>query len=253
MRSLLARSAWAALLMAAPASALVTFSWSGPNPSNGGHPLAAEAAFSITGSTMQIQLSNTAASDVLVPTDVLTAVFFHLPGDPLLTPVSVTVAPGSEVRFGGGTDPGGGVGGEWAYRNALSNPAIGLANAGVSSVGLGLFGPDDLFPGSDLWPPESPDGLQYGLLSMGDDITTGNQAVTGKEPLIQYSVLISLAGVPMGLAESDISGVYFKYGTSLSEGPPPPPPPPPIPEPLSTLTCLLGAAALGCYRRFVAR
>jgi hypothetical protein len=84
-------------------------------------------------------------------------------------------------------------------------------------VGLGLFGPGNLFPGSDLQPPTSPDGLQYGLTSAGDDTTTGNAPVTGDNALIKNSVVFTLSGLPSTFLLSGISNVGFQYGTSLTD------------------------------------
>src|ERR1041384_4772806 len=59
----------------------------------------------INTSGLRITLANTSSGDVLVPSDVLTAVFFSLAGHPKLTPVSAVISAGSTVLFGG-TDPG---------------------------------------------------------------------------------------------------------------------------------------------------
>jgi len=160
-----------------------------------------------------VVLTNTSPADVLAPADVLTAVFFDIFGNPTLTPVSAVLGVGSAVLFGG-TDPGGSVGGEWAYAAGLSGAPHG-ARHGISSVGLDLFGPPDLFPGTNLAGPASPNGLQYGITSAGDNPATGNTPVTGTQPLIQNEVVFTLA-VPEGF-QLNISKVSFQYGTDLSE------------------------------------
>lgn len=212
------------VLLAAEASASVTFTGSSGS-------LSAEATFASSGSDLQVTLTNTSSADVLVPTDVLTAVFFSIAGNPTLTPLSAVLAPGSTVLFGT-TDPGGVVGGEWAYKSA----------SGVSSTGLGIFGPGDRFPGSNLQGPTSPDGLQYGITSAGDNPSTGNTPVTGTNALIKNSVIFTLGGLPVGFALNDIGDVVFRYGTSLSE--PSFPGTPQVPEPASVLTWI-GLAGLG--------
>lgn len=202
---------------------------------------AASVTFAAGGSDLIVTLENTSVSDVLVPVDVLTAVFFDIHGSPLsLARGSAVVPAGSSVLFGG-TDPGGVVGGEWAYRSGLAGP-YGAAY-GISSSGLDFFGPGDLFPGSNLQGPASPGGLQYGITSWGDDPATGNTPVTGTNALIKNSVVFTLSGLPAGFdPAASISAVTFQYGTSLSE------PQIHAPEP-ATLALLVVAGALGFRRR----
>ncbi len=204
----------------------------------------ASATFEAVGSDLVVTLRNDSAADVMVPTDVLTAVFFAIDGPPIaLTRTRVVVAPGSSVLFGG-SDPGGVVGGEWAYRGNL-NSSLFDGSYGISSTGLGLFGPGDRFPGSNLQGSASPGGLEYGLTSLGDNPATGNAPVTGKEALIRHAVVVTLSGLPADFDPSrQISGVLFQYGTSLSE--------PRTPEP-TTLTCLGAAALLARTRRSARR
>ncbi len=175
--------------------------------------LAAEAVFEVQGTNLVVKLTNTSMDDVMVPADVLTAVFFS--GVPSgLMPLSAVLSPGSSVVYGG-TDPGGSVGGEWGFACGLGASAPGPC--GISSSGLGLFGPGNLFPGNNLQGPTNPDGLQYGITSKGDNATTGNSPVTGDNALIKNSVIFTLSGLPEGFNASNISGVQFQYGTALSE------------------------------------
>ncbi|MEE8170441.1 MAG: XDD4 family exosortase-dependent surface protein, partial [Phycisphaerae bacterium] len=123
--------------------------------------LSASVAFETSGTDLLITLSNTSTADVLDPAEILTAVFFNIAAAPMtLTPVSAVIGPSSTVLFGG-TDPGGGVGGEWAFRDSLQG-APGGRSYGISSTSFGLFSAAYLFPGSDLERPRAPDGLQYG-------------------------------------------------------------------------------------------
>src|SRR5262249_38071850 len=145
--------------------------------------------------------TNTSDGDVLMPVDVLTAVFFDVSGPALsLTPTSAVLNGGSTVFFGT-TDPGNVVGGEWAYKGGLVGEPAG-DHYGISSTGINLFGPGDRFPGNNLQGPDSPDGLQYGITSAGDNPATGNSPVTGDNALIQNSVVFHLSGLPAGFDPS---------------------------------------------------
>ncbi|HBS29126.1 MAG TPA: PEP-CTERM sorting domain-containing protein [Phycisphaerales bacterium] len=233
MRVTTTSSIVAALCAAGPASAgtlLVTASVGSR---------AASVEFVASGTNLVVTLTNTSAADALVPVDILTGVFFDIAGAPVLTRSSAVVAMGSTVHFGP-TDPGGVVGGEWAFKGALVGAPWG-ADFGISSAGLGLFGPGDRFPGSDLQPPPSPDGLQYGITTAGDNPATGNAAVTGGGALIQNAVVFTVSGLPLGFDPMlAISGISFQYGTALSE-------PNIVPGPAGL--ALLAAAGLGWTRR----
>jgi len=205
--------------------------------------LAASATFDAQGSNLVVTLTNTSLTDVLVPADVMTALFFDFGSSLVLTPVSAVLEAGSVVHFGG-TDPGGVVGGEWAYRAALAGAPLG-ATYGISSAGFALFGSSDLFPGSDLSPPGSPNGLNYGITSTGDDVTTGNSVVTGDVPLIQQTVVFTLSGLPAGFDPStSINSISFQYGTALTD-----PNVPYVPGPASGAIALSGVLALVRRRR----
>lgn len=197
------------LLEASPAGALRITGSSGS--------LSASADFSASGTNLVVILTNTSSADVSVPAEVLTAIFFDVAGVGALTRVSAVLTVGSTVFFGG-FDPGGVVGGEWAYASNLAG-APGGATEGISSAGFDLFGPADLFPGTDLQDPASPDGIQYGITSAGDNTATGNAAVTGSNALIKNSVTFTLDGLPIGFlpSQQNITNVSFQYGTALTE------------------------------------
>jgi len=181
--------------------------------------LSASATFdaSVAG-TLTVTLTNTSASDVLVPADVLTALFFSLDGA-TLTKVSAVLAGGSTVFYDPQGQPAGGVvGGEWAYKAGLAG-APNTADMGISSTGVGLFGPGDRFPGADLAPPTSPDGLQYGILSAGDNTGTGNAGVTGSGGLIKNSVVFTFTIAGFTDLDTQLSKVSFQYGTNLTDEP----------------------------------
>ncbi len=208
---------------------------------------AASADFSAAAGKLTIVLSNDSMADAMLPTDILTGIFFDIAGSPLsLARISVTI-PSGQGAFMIGTgaaapvDSGGVVGGEWGYKGGLSG-APGGSKYGVSSSGLGLFGGGDLFPGSNLQGPASPDGIQYGITTKGDNLTTGNGGITGSG-MIKYSVVIVLDGVGSNFNLNSISNVSFQYGTDLSE----PNVQTNVPAPGSL--ALLGVAGLACRNR----
>jgi hypothetical protein len=179
--------------------------------------LSASALFENVGGNLRVTLTNTSGADVLNPSSILAAVFFDIGGasPPVLTPASAILGSGSTVLFGG-TDPGGVVGGEWAFASNLSG-APGGALWGISSTGLGLFGAAN-FPGTNLQGPLSVGGVQYGITSFGDNPAIGNAAVTGGNALIKYQVVFELSGLPAGFDPSArISDVQFQYGTALTD------------------------------------
>ena len=166
--------------------------------------LSASADFNLSGSTLTVTLTNTSSADVLVPTDVLTGVFFNTTHT--LTPVSASLN-GSSVFYGAFINN---VGEGYQYKSGVS--AHG-ENSGITAAGLGIFGPTGNFfaPGATL------DGLDSGILSAGDNAATGNTGVTGHGPLIKNSVQFTLTAGPGFTLDELGSTVVFQYGTSLTE------------------------------------
>lgn len=203
---------------------------------------AAEASFAVNGSgQLVVTLTNTSTADTLVPADILTAVFFDISGPAVsLSRDSAVLNVGSIVEYD--AQPAGGVvGGEWAYIGGLSN-APGNAKYGISSTGINIFGPGDLFPGPDLAPPTSPDGPQYGIVTAGDDVNTGNGGITGSGGLIKNSVVFTLGGAGAGFDLSRIGNVLFFYGTAIGEVPP-------VLSPTPGTAALIGLAGITGFRR----
>ncbi len=202
--------------------------------------LEASATFDTMGANLTVILTNISMADVEVPADVLTALFFDSTVPLNLTPVSAVLGPGSVVHFGG-TDPGGVVGGEWAYRQAVTNGPMMLPYS-ITSVGLSLDGSEQMFPGTNLQGPVNEDGLQYGITSAGDNMATGNAPVTGGNALIQNEVVFTLSGIPRNFDPSQsITFAFWQYGTDFSE------PGFGVPEPATA--ALLGVGALALIRR----
>jgi hypothetical protein len=105
---------------------------------------------------------------------------------------------------------GGVVGGEWAYASGIDGP--GLATEGIGSAGFGLFG-NATFVGPDLDSPAAVNGMNYGILSAGDNTATGNSPILS-EPFIKNSVVFTLLGT---FNIASIANVWFQYGTGLTE------------------------------------
>lgn len=198
--------------------------------------LDASATFSASGSTLTVTLTNSSLFDVLVPADVLTALFFDYDGTALnLTPTSASLNLGSIVLFAP-PPPGGSVGGEWEWEESFDNPAPSGAAYGIGSSGFNLFGAGEMFGFGDLDPPANVNGLNYGITSAGDNPASGNSQVTGGVPLIKNSVVFTLAGLPADFDENLVSNVNWQYGTDLSE--------PNIPEPASLALIVVGLLSI---------
>lgn len=253
------------LAVACPAygTSVLTYLWDTKVVDNGvttfsfteGSPRAARATFEASGSNLRIGLTNTSTFDVMVPEENLTALFFDLAGGDSLSPVNALLGDGAVVYQGSTiiTDINGDgvvdaddrdVSGEWAYKTKV--PTLPATYA-ISSVGLDdLFGPKDRFDTSmNLAGPKSPDGMQYGILSTGDDPSTGNGGISGSV-MSRDSVVFTFSGLDTDFDPADISNVWFHYGTSYTS---PLPPPPSMPEPATMTALMLGAGALVGYTR----
>jgi hypothetical protein len=192
--------------------------------------LSASATFSQTGTMLHIMLQNTSTGDVKVPTDVLTGVLFN---SPKLTPVSASLVGSTE--YGSSSNFGDG----WGYGHVS---ALGFTNAidatgAVNGLGHSNFSTTHTNLG----------GLNYGIVSAGDNSATGNGGVTGKGPLAKSEVDFTLT-TPAGFKLSDLGNtVEFVYGTELVADPKFTgrlvPDPTPTPEPSTML--LLGSGLVG--------
>lgn len=223
--------------------------------------LQAQATFSTSGSDLVIRLTNTATYDAMVPSDLLTGVYFSVAAAPALSKTggSARVSFGS-VTMGGvqfttptnyaGWD-GQDVGPEFAFR-AVNGGGPGNGQYGLSSSGLGLFGPNDRFDTvRDLHPPEDPNGPNFGITTAGDNLATSNGGVSGV-PIIKNEVVFALTGLPSGfvLGLGSITDVWFQYGTDLREPSMPGTPENVVPLPSAGLAASAGLLCiLAVHRR----
>jgi hypothetical protein len=239
-----ARVCYASLLAAGltitatqPAGAAVTVT-----STNG--TLAASAQFDTVAGNLRVVVTNTSVADALVPTNILTAIFFDLSGNPTLSPISALIsgAPATVLNCTAAdactTPIAGNVGGEWAYASGLVGAPQG-AHQGISSSGLGLFGGAN-FNGPNLQGPAAVAGGQFGITSAGDNPATGNGGLNN-DALIQNQVTFLLGSLPAGFnVATGLSNVFFQYGTTLAVA---------VPEPESYAMILAGLGLMG----FVAR
>jgi hypothetical protein len=175
----------------------------GPLYSGSSGSLSATAEFDLSGNTLTVTLTNTSSADVLVPTDILTGLFFHT--SHTLTPVSASLN-GSTVFYGPLTDVGDG----WGYASGVSAQGENSAISATGAVtGLGH---------SNFSAANNPlQGENYGILSAGDDPATGNGGVTGAGPLVKNSVQFTLTAGPGFTLDELGSSVVFQYGSALSK------------------------------------
>jgi hypothetical protein len=174
------------------------------------------------GTLFSIELANFGAAAV-VPTDVLTGVFFD---GITFNPLELAAFTGASASLAGNTTtgcnplpPGGpcpsgstlNVGGEYAGEQV----ALGPYDYGISSSGLGLFGGPN-FNGPNWADPLAVDGLQFGLVSVINGISAAaNAGVTGV-PLVRGVITFTLSG-PQGFNPfASLTGVVFNYGTELN-------------------------------------
>lgn len=183
------------------------------------HPLAASAEFTLVGGKLQITLSNSYAprydttKGKIVPSDVLTGLFFDIVGTPSLTYDSAGLAPGAAFVNGSGdsdlrvpTTPGGG----WGFLQSSS--PLHAANGITQHYVLGTAG-WGILNGN---PTNGVGDLNYGLVNPGYEAGDGNKGVNSNV-LIRSSVVFVLGGTLTGDLASIIQNVRFQYGTALDE------------------------------------
>jgi hypothetical protein len=169
----------------------------------------ASATFDVSGTNLVVTLSNLYSNGnfQFVQTDVLTAVYFNVNGKPTLATVSANVPASSTIWHPDGTN----VGQNWQYLQ--NNSGLGSTvtqDYGISSTGLGIFGPSGNFSSNG----QHLDGGGWGLMPQ----TTANfgHAQFDTTPFVQSTAVFKLSGFGSNLL-SDIGNVEFQYGTSLTE------------------------------------
>jgi hypothetical protein len=179
-----------------------------------GEALSAIATFTVSNLELIVTVSNTGTFDPINANDILTGVFFDLPGDLKLTPESVELASGSSVidhRLPVGFT--GDVGSQWAYRNDLVGAPDGT-DEGISSTSLKWFSAKDLFPGEKIKGFGSLGGISFGITTLAD-LGGHNRGDLKNQALTQNSVVFTFSGLPEDFSISDISNVTFQYGTTF--------------------------------------
>lgn len=203
------------------AGATVTFSAS----TTGSTGLAASAAFTISGTTLTVLLTNTDTGLPVTPKAeeaLLVGVFFNL-GSGAFTPVSASVAASSLIQTGNctvvacpsatTTD----VGGEWGYKySAVAfNADVAGANQAIATD-TDLISSATAFPGTANYEnPAGIGGIEFGIVPA---IFTANQ---GDGPMDANTLIKGAATfvltIPDGLSEDDITNVYFQYGEDFDD------------------------------------
>lgn len=186
--------------------------------------LSASATFVQSGTDLIITLKNTATQKALIPSSVLTAMFFKMDVNVNFGRTSALLGPGSTVLNASSQPDGGVVGGEWALENNISAdklPFFSTASGtqyGISSSGhADLFGENALFPGPNLDGPASTNGMSYGIVS-DIDYANANSPIKNN-PFIKDSVVFTISGLPVGYTfhANSIREFFFQYGTSLDQ------------------------------------
>ena len=213
--------------------------------------LMARATFDDSGGNLTVTLENTASVDAANPESVLTGLFFDFAGT--LTKGSAVLAfvdPTSVLNNhltnadGFGYFDAGNIGGEVGYRDGASFLLPGLGDHAIGHVGMDDFmGVDTRFdPANNLHGEESLNGLEYGIVNddFSNDFNHEQLHIDDGEetyPLLRFGVIYTFTNFTGSV--SDISNVWFNYGTEFN----------PIPAPGAALLGVIGLSAVGWMKR----
>jgi hypothetical protein len=221
----------AALLLTAHAEAVTFIANSGTH--------SASVEFTVSGGDLHIHLVNTSTTPVGDNPDVLTAVFFDIPGNPIFTPGSIAMDATSFYVNTTSHSPTLPLADHWAYNASTGgSKPVGYGVYGVSACGFGIFNSGDTFTGSG----PSPNGVDYGLVGLFS--ATASSGFKNQGPQVQSGVDIVLHGTLSSLPA--ISNVLFQYGSATNE---PTHTGTQTPEPHSALLLLCGAAGMAFTRK----
>jgi len=216
---------WAALITVLTLGTVASSADATVLVSNSASGLSASASFTISGAAgarqLTILLTNTdaatGANAPIAPSEVLSGLFFNL-GTATFTPVSAELEANASIIQTGNCDVGcvgeKNVGGEFSYAPGgvgwLAGDSQGISSSGYLNANTSQGN----FNGSNFDNPDALDGINFGIVPDGW-VGSGNGGLNGVA-LIEGTVKFVL-NIPDGLQESDISNVYFTYGTSPNE------------------------------------
>lgn len=174
---------------------------------------------------IKITLKNLGNYDAMVPTDMLTGLYFNGTGTGLSinkpsssTKGKVLLSAGSKVYLNGSVKsvPGDDVSTEYAFKQSFSVSSTTYQN-GISSSGMGVFGKFDRFNQTgNLSGTDAPGGLEYAITTDKDKSSTFNGGVKDNE-IIQNAVDIILYKTGGVFNLNNITSVRFQYGTAFYE------------------------------------
>jgi hypothetical protein len=199
----------------------------------------ASAEFSIVGSTLHIELLNTASSTT-VPNTGLAGIIFNYTGASQLSNPNITAQALSDIISPFTLTWGTNLNGEWGYLSGstFNSTNGGLGNYGLSNSAFDPMGFSTPIDPSKSYPPPSPNGIEFGIVC--DNTVAGNESCLNGLNTSAFKSWV-IGGVDISLASNgtlnldNINQVNFLYGTSFTNTS--------VPEPGTIL--LLGSGLLG--------